>query len=136
MTGWLQSLYVTPTETRELGYILTEHFGRNPGRSIHMDLTGVSQRWLRDLIWDHLVAILRSPSCPRSGGTFDDMRRAGLELSTFLELHAPAGDVSARRASMTSPARMLGAIDQPSTGVSGCRSRRRGRATTHRPGCT
>ncbi|WP_433520010.1 hypothetical protein ACQP2T_34880 [Nonomuraea sp. CA-143628] len=27
----------------------------------------------------------------RSGGTFDDMRRAGLELSTFLELRAPDG---------------------------------------------
>jgi len=92
VTGWLQPLYVTPAETRELGYVLTEHFGRKlTGRSVRMDLAGVSQRWLRDLIWDHLVAILRSPSCPRSGGTFDDMRRAGLELSTFLELHAPAG---------------------------------------------
>ncbi|GAA3654835.1 hypothetical protein GCM10022224_017310 [Nonomuraea antimicrobica] len=92
VTGWLHPLYVTPAETRELGYILTEHFGRKlTGRSVHMDLTGVSQRWLRDLIWDHLVAILRSPSCPRSGGTFDDMRRAGLELSTFLELRAPDG---------------------------------------------
>ncbi|MFD8362370.1 tyrosine-type recombinase/integrase [Streptomyces hygroscopicus] len=92
VVGWLQPLYVTPDETRELGYILTEHFGRKiTGRSVHMDLTGVSQRWLRDLIWDHLVGNLRSPSCPRSGRTFDDMRRAGLELSTFLELRAPAG---------------------------------------------
>lgn len=92
VTDWLQPLYVTPAETRELGYLLTEHFGRKlTGRSIRMDLTGVSQRWLRDLIWDHLVAILRSPGCPRSGGTFDDMRRAGLELGTFLELHAPTG---------------------------------------------
>ncbi|MEV8058759.1 site-specific integrase [Streptomyces antimycoticus] len=91
IAGALHPLYVTPDETRELGYILTEHFGRKlTGRAIRIDLTGVSQQWLRDLIWDHLVAILRSPSCPRSGGTFDDMRRAGLELSTFLELHAPA----------------------------------------------
>ncbi|MFD5433500.1 tyrosine-type recombinase/integrase [Kitasatospora sp. NPDC127067] len=88
----LHPLYVTPEETREHGYILTEHSGRKlTGRAIRIDLTGVSQRWLRDLIWDHLVAILRSPSCPRSGGTFDDMRRAGLELGTFLELHAPTG---------------------------------------------
>jgi hypothetical protein len=35
---------VTPAETRELGYILTEHFGRElTGRSVRMDLTGVSQ---------------------------------------------------------------------------------------------
>ncbi|MFH9821475.1 hypothetical protein [Streptomyces sp. NPDC017230] len=91
VTGWLQPLYVTPAETREHGYILTEHFGRRlSNRSGRIDLAGVPQRWLRELIWDHLVAILRSPSCPRSGGTFDDMRRGGLELDIFLELHAPA----------------------------------------------
>ncbi|MFE6692198.1 hypothetical protein ACFVFQ_37830 [Streptomyces sp. NPDC057743] len=70
IAGALHPLYVTPDETRELGYVLTEHFGRKlTGCAIRIDLTGVSQRWLRDLIWDHLVAILRSPSCPRSGGT-------------------------------------------------------------------
>jgi integrase len=88
----LGRLYVTPEGTRDDGYILAEHFGRKlTNRSGRIDLAGVSQRWLRDLIWDHLVGILRSPGCPRSGRTFDDMRRAGLELSAFLELCAPGG---------------------------------------------
>lgn len=88
----LQPLYVTPEQTRENGYVLTEHFGRKiTGRSVRIDLTTVSQRWLRDLLWDHFAGVLRSPSCPRSGRTFDDMRRAGVELSTFLEIHAPGG---------------------------------------------
>jgi len=88
----LQVLYVTPEETREQGYILTEHFGRRlPGRPGRIDLTGASQRWLRDLLWDHFAAVFRSPGCPRSTRTFDDMRRAVLELSAFLELRAPGG---------------------------------------------
>ncbi len=83
---------MTPEETRELGYVLTEHFGRRlVGRSVRLDLTTVSQRWLRDLLWDHFADVLRSPRCPRSGRTFDDMRRAGVELSAFLEIHAPGG---------------------------------------------
>jgi integrase len=88
----LQALYVTPEETREHGCILTEHFGRRlPGRPSRIDLTGVSQRWLRDLLWDHFAAVLRSPRCPRSARPFDDMRRAVLELSAFLEARAPGG---------------------------------------------
>jgi integrase len=88
----LQALYVTPEEAREQGYILTEHFGRRlPGRPGRIDLTGVSQRWLRDLLWDHFAGVLRSPRCPRSARTFDDMRRAVLELSAFLELRATSG---------------------------------------------
>ena len=88
----LQVLYVAPEETREQGYILTSHFGRRlPGRSGRIDLTGVSQRWLRDLLWEHLAAVFGSPRCPRSARPFDDMRRAGLELSAFLELRAPGG---------------------------------------------
>ena len=92
IAGGLHPFYVTPAETREVGYILTEHFGRKlndrPGR---LDLDRISQRWLRDLVWDHFADVLRSPSCPRSGGTFDHTRRAGLELSAFLELAAPGG---------------------------------------------
>src|SRR5258706_1999786 len=88
----LQVLYVTPQETREQGSLLTEPFGRRlPGRPGRIDLTGVSQRWLRDLAWDHLAGVLRSPRCPRSTRTFDDMRRAVLELSAFLEIRAPGG---------------------------------------------
>jgi integrase len=92
IAGGLHPLYVTPAQTREAGYILTSHFGRKlsycPGR---IDLDRISQRWLRDLVWDHFADVPRSPSCPRSGGTFDHMRRAGLELSAFLELCAPGG---------------------------------------------
>jgi integrase len=88
----LHALYVTPEETREAGYILTEHFGRRlTDRSSRIDLDRISQRWLRDLVWDHFAEVLRSPSCPRTGGTFDHTRRAGLELSAFLEACAPGG---------------------------------------------
>jgi integrase len=88
----LRTLYLTPDQTREQGYVLTEHFGRRlPGRPDRIELTGVSQRWLRDLLWDHFAGVLRSPGCPRSASPFDDMRRAGLELSAFLEIHAPGG---------------------------------------------
>ena len=88
----LNTLYVTPDETREKGYVLAEHFGRRwPGRPGRIDLTRVSQRWLRDLLWDNFAGVLRSPRCPRSTRPFDDMRRAGLELSAFLEIHAPGG---------------------------------------------
>ena len=90
IAGGLHPLYVTPEETREAGYILTGHFGRKlsnrPGR---IDLDRISQRWLRDLVWDHFADVLRSPSCPRSGSTFDHTRRAGLELSAFLEARRP-----------------------------------------------
>ena len=74
------------------GYILTEHFGRKlSDRGSRIDLDRISQRWLRDLVWDHFADVLRSPSCPRSGSTFDHTRRAGLELSAFLEACAPGG---------------------------------------------
>ena len=49
----------------------------------------ISQRWLRDLVWG-IAGVLRSAGCPRSGRSFDGMRRAGLELSAFLELRLPA----------------------------------------------
>jgi integrase len=92
IAGALGRLFVTPEETRDDGYILTGHFGRKlNNRAGRIDLAGISQRWLRDLVWDHFAGILRSPGCPRSGKTFDDMRRAGLELSAFLELRAPGG---------------------------------------------
>lgn len=88
----LHALYVTTSESREQGFVLITHFGRRwPGRPGRIDLTAVSQRWLRDLLWDHFAAVLRAPRCPRSTRPFDDMRRAGLELSAFLELRAPGG---------------------------------------------
>ncbi|MET8181519.1 site-specific integrase [Streptomyces sp. NPDC005336] len=88
----LRKVYFTPSDTRDGGYIETEHFGvRFPGRSSYVDLTCVSQRWLRDLLWDHIVDVLRSASCPRSAQPVDFVRRAGAELSAFLLAEAPGG---------------------------------------------
>lgn len=88
----LRKVYFSPGETRDVGYIETEHFGvRFPHRSSYVDLTCISQRWLRDLLWDHIADVLRSPSCPRSAQPVDYQRRAGAELSAFLEAEAPDG---------------------------------------------
>ena len=92
ITESLQCVYYSPDETREAGFIETDHFGRRFGESrSHYDLTVVSQRWLRDLLWDHLASMLRSPKCPRTRGPFDRFRQAAAELSAFLEADAPGG---------------------------------------------
>lgn len=83
---------MTPSETREAGYLELDHFGTSiRGLYSHYDLTGVSQRWLRELLWDHLAHLLRTPGSPRTKGPYDDTRRACLELSTFLEIGAEDG---------------------------------------------
>jgi hypothetical protein len=88
----LRKIYFTPSDTRDAGYIETEHFGmRFPHRSSYVDLTCISQRWLRDLLWDHIADVLRSPTCPRRAQPVDFVRRAGAELSAFLEADAPGG---------------------------------------------
>ncbi|KMS80290.1 hypothetical protein ACH49_08410 [Streptomyces leeuwenhoekii] len=88
----LRIVYFTPGETKEAGYIETEHFGvRFPQRHSNFDLTAVSQRWLRDLLWDHIADRLESPKGPRSTGPVDHDRRACTELSAFLEIAAPEG---------------------------------------------
>lgn len=88
----LRCIYFSPSDARDAGFLETEHFGmRFATRSGHVDLTGVSQRWLRDLLWDHLADMLRSPQCPRSPGPMDHARRACLQLSAYLRLEAPEG---------------------------------------------
>ena len=88
----LRLVYLTPAETKDAGFIETDHFGvRFDQRASHVDLTGIPQRWLRDLVWDHLAAMLQSPRCPRSGGVIDGIRRAAFELGAFLEIDAPGG---------------------------------------------
>ena len=88
----LRLAYFTPEASRDAGFIETDHFGvRFPERGSHFDLTGIAQRWLRDLLWDYLAGLLRSPDCPRSGGTFDAFRRAATELGAFLAVDAPGG---------------------------------------------
>jgi integrase len=57
----------------------------------HFDLTGIPQRWLRDLTWDYIADLLRSPGCPRTASPIDGFRRAAVELGVFLELEAAGG---------------------------------------------
>ena len=88
----LRLVYYTPADTRDAGFIETDHFGvRFPHRGSHFELTGIPQRWLRDLVWDHLTGLLQSPQPPRTGGVFDGIRRAATELGVFLENDAPEG---------------------------------------------
>lgn len=85
-------VYFTTEETKEAGYIETEHFGvKFPQRHSNWDLTDVPQRWLRDLLWEHLADRLQSPKGPRSTGPLDNDRRACVELGAFLEITAPEG---------------------------------------------
>ncbi len=80
----LRVVYVTPAETRAAGYLELDHFGTSiRGFTSHYDLTPISQRWLRDLLWDHIAHLLRTPGSPRTKGPYDDTRRACLELSAF-----------------------------------------------------
>ena len=92
MLDELRLVYFAPADTRDAGFLETEHFGvRFPKRRGHYDLTAVSQRWLRGMLWDFLADWLRSPKCPRSPSMFDRTRQAIAELSAFLEIDAPGG---------------------------------------------
>jgi integrase len=55
----------------------------------------LSPRYQRDYLDRELGqpghGLLRSPDCPRTGGTFDAFRRAAMELSGFLNIDAPGG---------------------------------------------
>jgi integrase len=92
VTAGLRCVYYSPQDTKNAGFLETEHFGR---RFLHTqsnyDLTAVPQRWLRDLLWEHLASILRSPECPRTRGPFDNLRRGCVEFGAFLEVGAPGG---------------------------------------------
>jgi integrase len=88
----LWCIYYGPDDAREAGFIETDHFGRRfPKCRSHYDLTAVSQRWLRGLLWDYLAGMMQSASCPRTRGFLDSSRRAAVELSAFLEAGAPEG---------------------------------------------
>ena len=92
MLHLLRLVYFTPDDSRDAGFVETDHFGvRFPERASHVDLTAVPQRWLRNLLWDYLADLLRSPSCPRSRGPIDNVRRGITELGVFLEFDAPDG---------------------------------------------
>ena len=86
----LRAVYYTKDDSKQAGFIETDHFGRRfPGTESYYDLTGVPQRWLRDLLWDHMAGLLESVDCPRSRGVFDNLRRAMMELGAFLAADAP-----------------------------------------------
>lgn len=88
----LRLVYFTPAQTKDSGFLETAHFGvLFPHRMSHVDLTGIPQRWLRDLLWDYLADLLQSPRCPRSAGVIDGLRRAAVELGVYLETEAPGG---------------------------------------------
>ncbi|WP_323373597.1 tyrosine-type recombinase/integrase [Plantactinospora alkalitolerans] len=88
----LWRIYRTPADARETGMLDTEHFGvRFPRRTSRFDLTAIPQRWLRDLAWDYLAGLLQSPRCPRTAGSFDNLRRACVELGAFLAVDALGG---------------------------------------------
>ena len=91
MLNHLQLVYFTRQDTKDAGFIETDHFGvRFPHTFSRIDLTQISQRWLRDLLWDLMADELTS-NPPRSRGPFDTRRRGCAELSAFLEVHAPGG---------------------------------------------
>jgi hypothetical protein len=92
MLHFLRLVYFTPDAAREAGFLETEHFGvRFADRASHVDLTAVPQLWLRDLLWDHLADLLRSPGCPRTALPVDNARRGITELAAFVQIEAPAG---------------------------------------------
>ena len=88
----LRPTYCTKQDSKQAGFIETDHFGRRfPNTESYYDLTGVPQRWLRDLLWDHMADLLQSVDCPRSRNVFDNLRRSILELGAFLAVDAPDG---------------------------------------------
>lgn len=99
----LRLVYFAKEDTRALGFIETEHFGRRfkHTRSLYV-LTNIKQIWLRDLVWDRMAFLLSSVNCPRSRGPFDHLRRAAIELSSFLTLkhkgEVTAGSLTAKDA--------------------------------------
>ncbi|QWY65467.1 site-specific integrase (plasmid) [Mycobacterium avium subsp. hominissuis] len=92
MLGELRLVYFTRADTREAGFLETEHFGiRYTNRGSHFNLRGASQPWLRNLLWDYLADLLQAPSPPATAGPIDGLRRGVVELSAFLETDAVGG---------------------------------------------
>ncbi|MFF8848157.1 hypothetical protein ACF08N_36700 [Streptomyces sp. NPDC015127] len=91
MLGYLRLVYFTREDTKDAGFLETDHFGvRFPHTGSRIDLSRVTQRWLRDLLWDFLAARLRTKP-PRSRTSFDQRRRGCVELSAYLEGFVPGG---------------------------------------------
>ena len=72
-------------DTREPGYLDTDYWGfRFPNRRSAFDPAAIEQRWLRDLAWDHLAAVLDGPNRPRAQGGFEGVRRSIVCLSSYV----------------------------------------------------
>jgi integrase len=92
MLGYLRLAYFTTEASKAAGFLETDHFGvRFPHRASHIDLTAITQPWLRDMAWDHLAEVMRSVRRPRTASPLDAIRKACTELSAFLEIEAPGG---------------------------------------------
>ncbi|MFD0226603.1 tyrosine-type recombinase/integrase [Streptomyces hirsutus] len=91
MLRMLRLVYFTREDTKDAGYIETEHYGvKFHAHGGRIELSYITQRWLRDLLWDQMAnRLLTNP--PRSGQPFDSLRRGCSELSAFLEVRAPDG---------------------------------------------
>jgi integrase len=87
----LRVVYFTREDTKEAGFLETDHFGlRFKNRASHFDLTQVRQRWLRDQLWDYIAdRFLTDP--PRSLSPINVVRRGCVELSSYLEAFTPDG---------------------------------------------
>ncbi|MFE7371907.1 tyrosine-type recombinase/integrase [Streptomyces anulatus] len=91
MLQHLRLIYFTRADSKDAGFIETDHFGvRFAGRDRRIDLTHITQRWLRDLIWDAIATRLTTDP-PRSRNPIDTIRRGCAELSAFLDTRAPGG---------------------------------------------
>lgn len=91
MLKYLRHVYFTRDDTREAGYVDGVHYGVGlTDYSGSFDLSAISQRWLRDLLWDWIDARLTDDP-PRSKTPFRAPRRGCTELSAFLDVHAPGG---------------------------------------------
>lgn len=86
----LRVVYYSPADTKDAGFIETDHFGRRfPAARSKFDISAVPQVWLRDVLWEHLAELLRSERGPTRRGTFDNLRRAAIELGSYLDVNAP-----------------------------------------------
>ncbi|WP_307811545.1 tyrosine-type recombinase/integrase [Streptomyces fildesensis] len=91
MLHYLRLVYFTREDTKDAGFIETEHFGvRFPKARSHIDLSRITQRWLRDLCWELMASRLLTGQA-RSRAAFDFDRRGCHEISAYLEIEAPAG---------------------------------------------
>ncbi|MFD6935850.1 tyrosine-type recombinase/integrase [Streptomyces goshikiensis] len=97
MLGELRLVYFSRQDTKQFGFFETAHYGVIfPNCSSHFDMTGISQTWLRDILWDFYDNLMRNKP-PKSQTTFKALRRACTELSAYLSAQAPAGGNDPRR---------------------------------------